>query len=64
MFMHILLDETNAEFLTNFIGRGYTQKDFNMDGKVIYQGPGNDRSPLLYHTVLEHPDNEGILTTG
>ncbi|MFK7979727.1 MAG: hypothetical protein AB8G86_07075 [Saprospiraceae bacterium] len=57
MFIHIITDEINSEFLTNFIGRGYTQKDFNLDGKVIYQGPGNDRSPLLYHTVLEHPEN-------
>jgi len=57
MFMHILLEEANAEFLTNFIAVGYTQRDFNLDGKVIYQGPGNDRSPLLYHTVLVHPEN-------
>ncbi|MEM1120289.1 MAG: DNRLRE domain-containing protein, partial [Bacteroidota bacterium] len=57
MFMHILLDEGNGQFLTNFISQGYTQRDFNMDGKVVYQGPGNDRSPLLYYTVLEHPEN-------
>ncbi|MEM6316437.1 MAG: collagen-binding domain-containing protein [Bacteroidota bacterium] len=57
MFMFVLLDQGNEEFLTNFISVGYTQRDFNMDGEVIYQGPGNDRSPLLYHTVLEHPDN-------
>jgi len=62
MFIFILQEETNADFLTNFIGRGYTQRDFNLDGKVIYQGPGNDRSPLLYHTVLEHPDNDGNIS--
>ncbi|GEM_PF-867828 len=62
MFMYILLDETNVEFLTNFIARGYTQRDFNLDGKVIFQGPGNDRSPLLYHTVLEHPDNNSNIS--
>ncbi len=57
MFMYILLDENNGDFLTNFISSGYTQRDFNMDGAIIYQGPNNDRSPLLYNTVLKHPNN-------
>lgn len=62
MFLHILLGEGNQSFLTNFISQDYTQRDFNMDGKVIRQGSGNDRSPLLYHTVLEHSEN-GVICT-
>ena len=58
MFLHIMLDEHNQSFLTNFINKGYTQRDFNMDGTVIYQGPNNDRSPILYNTILTHPEND------
>ncbi len=57
MFLQILLDEDNKEFLTNFISNGYTPNDFNLDGTVIYQGPNNDKANLLFNTILNHPDN-------
>ena len=57
MFLEILLDEENTDFLTNFISRGYTPNDFNLDGTIIYQGPNNDRANLLFNTILIHPQN-------
>ena len=69
MFLQVILDVLNQNFLTNFINRGYTQNDFNLDGLTIYQGPNNDRSNLLFNTILNHPDNaisasNFILSTG
>ena len=58
MFLQILLDEQNEDRLSNFISSGYTTRDFNMDGTVIFQGPNNDRSILLWNTVYNHPDNK------
>ena len=57
MFLHVLRDEGNQDFLPNYISRGYTNDDFNLDGTVIYQGPSNDRSRLLFNTILSHPNN-------
>jgi len=57
MFLHVLRDERNQDFLPNFISRTYTNDDFNLDGSVIYQGPNNDRATLLFNTILKHPDN-------
>ncbi|MFK7980837.1 MAG: hypothetical protein AB8G86_12705 [Saprospiraceae bacterium] len=62
IFLAILLDEKNTQFLTNYISRGYSDIDFNMDGIIIFQGPNNDRSSLLYNTILVHPNNERLLT--
>ncbi|MEM1122941.1 MAG: hypothetical protein AAGJ18_21025, partial [Bacteroidota bacterium] len=61
MFLAVILDDNNRQFLTNYIHQGYTQKDFNLDGTVIFQGPDNDRSSLLFNTILSHPDNEKFL---
>lgn len=58
MFLQVVLDVLNKNFLTNFINRGYTENDFNLDGLTIFQGPNNDRSNLLFNTVLTHPDND------
>ena len=44
--------------MTNFISRGYTENDFNLDGLTIYQGPNNDRSNLLFNTILKHTNND------
>ena len=57
MFLQVLLDQENTNFLTNFISTDYTENDFNMDGTIIFQGPNNDRSILLFNTILKHPDN-------
>ena len=57
MFLQVILDSLNQDYLTNFINRGYTENDFNMDGLTIYQGPNNDRSKLLFNTILKHPNN-------
>ncbi len=51
MFLHVILDSLNESYLTNFISTNYTQNDFNLDGSVIYQGPNNDRSNLLFKTL-------------
>ena len=57
MFLEVLLDPLNNNFLTNFISSGYTDNDFNLDGTVIFQGPNNDKSSLLFNTILRHPAN-------
>jgi len=57
MFLHVILDSINGQFLTNFISSGYTNNDFNMDGTVIFQGPNNDKSTMLFNTTLKHPNN-------
>lgn len=62
MFLHIVLNDENINYLTNYITRGYTTNDFNMDGVIIFQGPNNDRANLLWHTILSHEDNEEKLT--
>lgn len=62
MFLHIILDDKNTNYLTNYITRGYTINDFNMDGIVIFQGPNNDKASLLWNTVLKHEDNKAGLT--
>ncbi len=41
----------------NYIVNGYHNEDVNMDGSVIFQGPNNDRSIILFNTVLIHPGN-------
>jgi len=62
ILLEILLDDNNAQFLTNYISRGYSDIDFDMDGIIIFQGPNNDRSNLLYNTILVHPDNTKLFT--
>lgn len=57
MFLQVLLDDRNQQFLPNYISNSYTVNDFNLDGKTIYQGPNNDRSNLLFNTILKHPQN-------
>lgn len=57
MFLQIILDPKNDQYLTNYINTGYTNNDFNMDGTVIFQGPNNDKSTLLFNTTLKHPKN-------
>ena len=57
MFLHVLLDDRNQGYLTNYISRGYTENDFNLDGIIIYQGPNNDKALLLFNTILNHPGN-------
>ncbi|MEM6321717.1 MAG: hypothetical protein AAF960_28920 [Bacteroidota bacterium] len=58
MFLQVILDSLNQNYLTNFISAGYTVNDFNLDGVTIYQGPNNDRANLLFNTVLDHPENK------
>lgn len=61
LFSRVVGEESNTNFLANFIVPGYESEDFNLDGKVIYQGPNNDRATLLYHTVLAHSGNSNLL---
>jgi hypothetical protein len=61
LFTHVLGLPANVNYLANYISVGYYREDLNMDGKVIYQGPNNDRATLLYHVVLAHPGNPGLL---
>lgn len=62
IFLQVLLDSMNQNYLVNYINNGYTVNDFNMDGITIYQGPNNDRANLLFNTILNHPNNPTNLT--
>ncbi len=61
LFSRVLSAEGNPDHLANFIVHDYAIEDLNLDGKVIYQGPNNDKATLLYHSVLAHPFNTGLL---
>jgi hypothetical protein len=58
LFSFIIGHNDNYEHLANYISYGYSNMDLNMDGETIYQGPTNDRAPILYHTILAHPENQ------
>lgn len=49
---------TNGD--ANYIVHGYHNEDLNLNGEVIFQGPGNDRALKLTETIFPHPGN----TTG
>jgi len=58
MFFRVIADPANEDFLDNFIVPGYYRTDYNLDGKTIYQGPGNDRQMLIFQSILQFPDNK------
>ena len=45
--------------IANWISNGYHRSDINIDSRVIYQGPLNDRQLMLFNTTLSHPLNDG-----
>ncbi len=61
LFSKVLADPGNVDFLANFITLGYDRTDMDMDGRIIYQGPDNERAKLLYHSILSHPINTYFL---
>ncbi len=61
LFSILLSDPSNTGHLTNYVKTAYDRNDLNMDGALIYQGPGNDRAFLLFYTVLSHPGNTSKL---
>ena len=62
LFLAVLTDPANTNFISNFVSRTYSTADYDLDGSVIFQGPNNDRSKLLFNTILIHPDNEAYLS--
>ncbi len=57
IFWAVFFHPDNTNNLPNWILNGYHTEDVNMDGKVIFQGPNNDRDDILFFTTLMHPDN-------
>ena len=53
--------DADYEVIANWITNGYHRSDINLDGMCIYQGPGNDRQMMLFHTTLTHPLNSGYI---
>jgi hypothetical protein len=41
----------------NFILWGYNMADINLDGRTIFQGPGNEPD-LIFYEVMSHPGNQ------
>ena len=62
LFLAVITDPANTNFISNFVSRTYSAADYNLDGKVIFQGPNNERSTLLFNTILVHPDNDAYLS--
>jgi FG-GAP-like repeat len=59
----VLLAGANTLITPSFILNNiYTREDVNLDGKVIYQGTGNELTPILIN-ILNHPSNTNFLTT-
>lgn len=57
LFVKVLQDNGNSAVLPNYVRRAYDTADYDMNGLVIYQGPNNDRSKLLFNTVIKSPEN-------
>jgi hypothetical protein len=58
IFFTVLMDPLNTNGSFNFISKGYLNADTNMDGKVKFQGGGNnDVDQLIFFNVLQHPAN-------
>lgn len=60
IFFTIISDPSNTQVISNFIYRGYSQSDINMDGKTVFQGPDNEVD-IIFFNVLMHPENPGFL---
>ena len=50
-----VVDNPDGSF--NHIVRGYKNGDTDMNGKMIYQGLGNDVDKMIFLHVLLHPGN-------
>ena len=61
LFSKVLVNNENTDYLANYILKGYNREDYNLDGRTIYQGPGNDRALLLLYTTMSHPGNTAFL---
>jgi Concanavalin A-like lectin/glucanases superfamily/Bacterial Ig domain len=61
MFFSVMTNAGNEQTLANFISPGYSVFDVNMDGNTIYQGPNNDRSKLLFFSIMMSPENSALL---
>ena len=49
-------DQNNTANTSNFIQTGYNDCDLNMDGKVIFQGIGNEHNTIFF-SVIFNPGN-------
>jgi hypothetical protein len=62
LFLQVLTNPNNLERNPNYILLDYKSGDTNLDGRVIYQGPNNDRAPILFKSILLHPANYANLS--
>ena len=51
LFSAVLSAEDNTMHLTNYILKGYSLADLDLDGEAIYNGAGNERTKLFYHVL-------------
>ncbi|MCC6727042.1 MAG: hypothetical protein IT258_21245 [Saprospiraceae bacterium] len=51
----------NTNLESNYINKRYSIYDLNMDGKVIYQGAGNDVE-LVFHNIVTYPPNTTVVS--
>ena len=56
IFFDVLLDSENVSAQVNYIKRGYSNADLNLNCNTIYQGIDNDVNEVFFN-VLFHPDN-------
>lgn len=57
IFYDVFLHPDNTNFSFNFIGKGYSTSDTDLDGRYIYMGQGNDVDNLIFFNVLFFPAN-------
>ncbi|MEM6319091.1 MAG: hypothetical protein AAF960_15565 [Bacteroidota bacterium] len=62
MFFDMLQDKNNVNQSLNFISKGYSASDVNMDGRLIYQGGNNDIDELIFYNIITHPKNMTLFT--
>ena len=62
IFFTIFGDEGNRPPQYNFISKGYSLSDCNLDGDIKYQGGNNDIDDYIFFNVFSHPDNVNFFT--
>jgi len=62
MFFEVLQDPDNVNYQYNFIKKGYSASDLNLDGEVRYQGLSNDRDDFIFFNIIRHEENAKFYT--
>lgn len=59
IFVDVLSNPQNGDFLANFILSGYQRGDVDMNGIAVFQGSPNDIDIIFFNNIL-HPENQNF----